>query len=80
MNITHINAYEELKKIGAPVIEGGWNGENTFLISAEDNIDDRIWADYWNGYFMDKEVEEILYKHNLYAEWVNPGVLGVYTL
>ena len=39
-------AFNALKKIGAPVIEGGDNGEDTFRISAEDNTDEKRWADY----------------------------------
>jgi hypothetical protein len=40
------SAFNALKKIGAPVYEGGdWGGEY-FIVSAEENYD-CVWADYW---------------------------------
>ena len=77
-------AYNQLKKIGCPVYEGGWNGEDTFRISAEDNAD-HIWADYYmmseeGGYLfgVSPRINEVLDKHGLFAEWCNPGVLNVW--
>jgi len=86
MNSNFKKAFEQLKAIGAPVIEGGWNGEeDTFRLSGEYNTDKRTWADYWNqystGHFgVDLEVTKILKENDLYAEWVNPGVVGVYSI
>jgi len=75
-------AFNALKKIGAPVIEGGYNGEDTFRISAEDNTGDKTWADYHDqaiGLFgVCDEITNILKENKLFAEWINPGVLGVY--
>lgn len=77
-------AYNALKKIGCPVYEGGWNGEDTFRISAEDNLD-HVWADYYmmseeGGYVfgVSPRINEVLDKHGLFAEWCNPGVLNVW--
>ena len=77
-------AFNELKKIGAPVYEGGWNGEDTFRISGEDNCDE-IWADYYEEFTpadfefgINPKITAILDKNRCYAEWCNPGVLNVY--
>jgi len=78
-------AYTELKELGAPVIEGGWNGEDTFRISGEDNGGDTIWADYYEELLpsswewgVNPIITETLSKHGLVAEWCNAGVLNVY--
>ena len=74
-------AFNELKKIGAPVIKNG-DGAH-FCISGEDNIND-IWADYfnmgadWLDFGVSKKITAILDKYDLYCEWQNPGCLGVY--
>jgi hypothetical protein len=78
-------AFNELKKIGAPVIDR--NDEGHFIISAEDNTDEVIWADYYDGnqmsycddFGVNKKITAILDKHGLFAEWVNPGFLSVHT-
>jgi len=76
-------AFNELKKIGAPVYEGGWNSDDTFRISGEENYDE-IWADYYDEFCssdyefgVSPKINNILAKHGLYAEWCNPGVLDV---
>lgn len=77
-------AYTALKKLGVPVYEGGWNGnDDTFRISAEENYDE-IWADYYmmtdgGGYEfgVHPKINEVLSKNGLFAEWCNPGVLDV---
>lgn len=76
-------AFNQLKAIGAPVIEGGWNGEDdTFRISAEDNSN-RIWASYWDqsyGQFgISKDIVQILEDNDIWPEWINPGVIGVFS-
>lgn len=82
-------AFEQLNKIGAPVIEGGYNGEDSFRISAEDNCQDEletVWADYYQmtdgdgtGFMMgvNNKINDILDANGLFAEWINPGVLAV---
>ena len=78
-------AYTALNAIGAPVIEGGYNGEDSFRISAEDN-EHYDWADYYmmtdgdcTGYLMgvSNRINDILDANGLYAEWINPGCLAV---
>jgi len=73
-------AYTELKNMGCPVILGGDNGEDSFRISAEMN-ESSVWADYWHqeyGLFgVKQEVCDVLDKNNLFAEWINPGVVAV---
>ena len=77
-------AYTKLKTLGAPVYEGGWNGEDTFRISGEDN-GDTVWADYYEEYVpsgwefgVNPIITRVLDKHNLHCEWCNAGVLNVY--
>ena len=85
MQRNYRTAFNALKKMGAPVIEGGYDGEDTFRISAEDNVS-YTWADYYQmtdgdgtGYLMgvSNRINNILDKNGLYAEWINPGVLAV---
>lgn len=86
MQRNYRTAYNALKKLGAPVILGGYDGEDTFRISAEDNSD-YVWADYYQmtdgdgtGYEMgvSDRINNILSASGLFAEWINPGVLGVW--
>jgi hypothetical protein len=73
-------AFNELKKLGCPVIER--TGSDNFLISAEDEIS-YLWADWYNTYSWDGErtnpkIAEVLAKYKLFAEWDNPGGLSVW--
>jgi len=79
-------AFTELKKIGAPVYEGGWNGGDTFRISGEENCNE-IWADYYNEFGSSEyefgvspKITSVLTKNGLYCEWCNAGVLDVYEM
>jgi len=85
MQRNYHRAYNQLRSIGAPVIEGGYNGEDTFRISAESNYSE-TWADYYmmtdgdgTGFDMgvSNRINDILDHHGLFAEWINPGVLAV---
>ena len=84
MKKNYRKAFNALSKIGAPVLEGGDNGEDTFRISAEQN-EHSTWADFYiehdnNGRFLfgvNTIITEVLDKNGLYAEWINPGVLAV---
>lgn len=77
-------AFEELRKMGVPVIDRKDDG--LFVISGEENDGDVIWADYYQEYKMDyldafgvnERINQVLDKHGLYAEWVNPGFLAVH--
>jgi hypothetical protein len=81
-------AFAQLEKMGVPVIEGGDDGdEGTFRISGEDNHNGTVWADYWEEFCDDSwafgvnpEIEKVLSSHGLFCEWINPGVLGVYSV
>ena len=86
MKRNYRKAFDALTKMGAPVIEGGDNGEDTFWISAEDNVS-YTWADYYQmtdgddtGYMMgvSDKINNVLDANGLYAEWINAGVLGVH--
>ncbi len=79
-------AFNELKKIGCPVIDRQEDG-SYFVISGESNCEDEenpvIWADYYNeslGYDfgVNPIVNDILAKHSLFCEWANPGMLNVW--
>tara|TARA_B110000858_G_C17684281_1_gene418082 strand:- start:336 stop:608 length:273 start_codon:yes stop_codon:yes gene_type:complete len=86
MNKKYQTAFDQLKKLGVPVIEGGWNGEDTFRISGEDNYP-IIWADYYSeghgttldDFGVNHEINDTLEANGLYAGWYNSGVLGVFT-
>lgn len=82
MKRNYRNAYNALKKIGAPLID---HGGDEFYISAENNVDE-IWADYYmmgmgnsfvDDFGVNKKIGAILDKHGLFAEWQNPGCLAV---
>lgn len=82
MKRNYRNAYNALKKIGAPVID---HGGDEFFISAENNVTE-IWADYYmmgmgssfvDDFGVNKKIGAILDKYGLFAEWQNPGCLAV---
>jgi hypothetical protein len=82
MQRNYKKAFNVLKRLGCPVIEGDDYGDQRyFRISAEHN-DDVIWADYYQmdmGLFgVNQAVVDILDANGLFAEWINPGVLGVH--
>jgi len=86
MKQNYRTAYNALKKMGAPVILGGYDGQDTFRISAEDNVT-QVWADYYEmsdgcdaGFEMgvSNKINTVLEANGLFAEWINPGVLGVW--
>ena len=85
-------AFTELKKKNAKVFENGADYGAHFIISAEDNYPVPV-ADYYNEVlreYVDETgkiqnagsiatfVNDILAKNGLYAEWINPGMVGVY--
>ncbi len=76
-------AFNALEKIGCPVIEGG-DDPDKFVISGEDNYP-VVWADYWcefpgglDDFGVSNRINKILDEYGLSAEWINPGLLGVY--
>jgi hypothetical protein len=75
-------AFNALEKIGCPVIEG-WDDPDKFVISAENNYP-VVWADYYcefpgglDDFGVSNKINKILDKYGLFAEWINPGLLGV---
>jgi hypothetical protein len=82
MKKAYIKAFNELTKLGCPVfIHSDLDG---FLISAESENSDE-WANYyntysfqWDGETINPKIEKVLSKYKLFAEWKNPGCLGVY--
>lgn len=86
MDIEVQKAYDALKTMGVPVIDR--EDEGLFIISAEDNSGDTVWADYYNEFRMSylddfgvhKDINKSLTANDMYAEWVNPGFLAVHYL
>jgi len=86
MKKNYRNAFEALKKIGAPVFErSDLADKESFGISGEDNYP-ICWADYYEGSAyadcddsgVNKKIVDILEKYGLHAEWDNPGSLSVW--
>ena len=75
-------AMAALEALGATVYEGGDNG-TYFRISGEHN-DPTVFADYYrefggtDDFGVAHSVNVVLQDNDLYCEWINPGVLGVY--
>jgi hypothetical protein len=92
MTKNHRLAFNQLKKIGAPVYERS-DLEN-FQISAEGLSSsqsyegykpDVLWADYYDGriipdweFGINPRITQVLAEYGLHAEWINPGEIGVY--
>jgi len=86
MNKNHKKAYEELKAIGVPVIQGDMDSNpNRFRINAETGEN---WADYYaigfnaaqlglDDFGVNPKINAILDKHGLFAEWYDAGTLSV---
>lgn len=77
-----LKAFNELKRIGAPVFTNKDNDRlGNFSISAEENYPEP-WAEYYNqgwGLFgVSPRITAVLDKHGLFAEWEDPGKLNVY--
>ena len=85
------NAFKALTKIGAPVIESKGDWREEFILSAENN-DTTVWADYYHemlkeavvddkiihAFGINQKVHDILTKHGLMTEWIDPGTIGIY--
>ena len=80
MKKTHIKAYNALKKLGVPVYVHG-DYEQGFDIDGE-HPDSYLWLDYYDrpewAFGINPKIDEILTKHGLFAEWVNPAHARVY--
>lgn len=84
MNKAYTKAFNALQKLGCPVFVHS-DAPNRFDISAEESNSDE-WASFYNGdhsdwiFGVNPKVNEILSKHGLFAEWMNPGHLRVYEI
>lgn len=74
-----------LDALGVPTQDGGnWSARSLFEISGESGRcapDGLPWTDYYLGhgeFGVHTKLAAELRKHGLFAEWINPGVLGVY--
>jgi len=83
MKQQYIAPFNALKKMGVPVyVRDDMDGR--FQISAEEeNSSD--WADYYSrpsdwAFGINPKIDAVLSKHGLFAEWINPGELGVYRI
>jgi hypothetical protein len=83
MKKTYIKAYNALKKLGVPVyVRDDMDGR--FQISAEEP-ESFEWVNYYASpsswvFGVHPEIDKVLKQSSLFAEWINPGELGVYTL
>jgi len=82
MKKNYRNAYNELKKAGAPVYTRD-DLEGFGITSAE--LNSYEWVNYWEGYRVwgsdtSPKLDAILKKHGLFAECKNPEEWGVYQL
>ena len=72
-------AFNQLKKMGVPVYERDWT-HTDFVIDAEEGH--TVWADYWSWNFgvfgVIQKIVDVLDKHGLHTQWIDPGTLGVY--
>lgn len=76
-----VAAFNELKKMGVPVYEHTDDNGN-FSISAEESNSDE-WVDMYNSDFdigVNPVINEALFKHGLFCEWVNAGRLSIYKI
>lgn len=78
-------AFNALRKIGAPVFTRTDDESKTFHISAEEmGKDSRMWADYYGSAFgacyptHDPRIDAILEPLGLFAEWDDPASLSVW--
>ena len=76
-------AYQALKVLGVPVFTNEDHDRlGNFSINAETSEGHR-WADYYVSpqswvFGVSPELEAVLAQFGLFAEWQNPGCLGVY--
>jgi hypothetical protein len=73
-------AFDELRKIGAPVYRGEERDEFAplFEISAEQNSVEVVWADYWMGFFVNPEIRTVIEKYGLHIEWNDASSMAIY--
>ena len=76
-------AYNELETMGVTLYDHQCEGQH-FKISGEEHTADTVFADYYGGapdlddFGVHHDVNAVLRKYGLYAEWANSGYLNVY--
>lgn len=75
-------AFTTLQRMGAPVFESDDNPEG-FMMSAESNDKDTIWADYYYGVstgdmYINEKVEAVMDDNHVFFEWQDAGTLSAY--
>lgn len=78
--------FKKLEKIGLTVMEQNWSRNAHFEIAVEDdsafqaqlNNKKIYWADYYELYWGTDELNLLLAENELFFEWINPAVIGVY--
>ena len=77
-------AFNALTKLGVPVREFNYNGEDRFWISAEESGSHQF-LDYYDGRYIPNwefgvspVITETLRKYGLWHEWQNPAQLNVW--
>ena len=81
MKQNYIKAFNELQAMGCPVFVH-CDAEDRFDIDGE-SPESYQWIEYYgyNGYpFINEEIDAVLSKHGLYAEWMNPAHMRVFSV
>jgi hypothetical protein len=89
------NAFTALEKLGAPIYDRAEYGAHFILGGELRTNDDHYFADYWqeeikehvneagqivNAFGIRQDVIDILNANDLYAEWINGGMVGIYDI
>ena len=75
-------AYKALEKLGVPLFERNDYAEGFFI--SNEHGESHKWVSYWEprkdwGFEkVNPKIREVLEPLGLFAEWENPGCLGVY--
>ena len=83
LNRKYVPAYMALKTLGVPVFVNEDNEKlGNFFINAEEAVSAQ-WVDWYARneewvFGVHPAVEAVLQRFGLFAEWQNPGCLGVY--
>lgn len=75
MKAAHLKAYKQLQAIGAPVYL--WEDVGRFVISAEENSKENLWA-HCDMEYMNPSIVSILKANKLDYEWYDGGTAMVH--
>ena len=78
-------AMNQLKKMGVPMLEEGCGSPNAHFSISGEMEDSYLWIDYYGefrgGYpYINEDLEKVLSKHGLFAEWENAAIVSVYDI